>query len=531
MSPPRPPAPAALRSAAGNPTRAPCATCQQHRPAPNPPCDFSKIEIKCGHCLKYDQREIANVTFTFDPATGRLSHNLVRSPNRRRPFVTDRFEVLAGDKVTITVSGGPGFHPGHPLLTLTPPAVNGAPRVLRGTRHEVQVQYEPQWFENRIANLRRMPFVAGLRQFFFPRASPWALEIVACGARPANQKAFKRFTHTIAVYPKDTFKLALSLPSVKKREAARSGYTEGAVRGTTRSSGTSSGWGRTADSRSEETRETGSSYLYRQTESSANRRGGVTQTQTLATLRGRDLSRNHIEGGPAVGSVAGQTARSFQITHNGQDISSSFKIAEFIEFIADLRKQVLGLIEFFKALANRTPRIGWSVSVEVEVCSGSLEYEWGYKEWKKDHTVYKYYKIEVAVTVVTAKVELAFGLELLGAKAQVYGALSGELKISGAREADPDRTGPAATISAAPQVAGEIGVRGALGDWVEVVGKITAGFEGGTQIELAPFAWKAKIELSEGKGTFTARSKLLFSTTRSATLWAKRPIWERTLIG
>lgn len=530
-----PDAPAALRSNAGQPANAPCAVCQaRQRPNPTPPCDFDKVTISCKHCKVRDKREIESVEFALDPATGQRRNNLVRSPNPRRAFVQDRFEVLDGDTVKIAISGGPGFHVGqHPIVALDPPASVGPGRILRGPRHEVEVEYEPGWFQRRLADVPRLPFAAGIRQFFFPPPALWRLEITACGARPPDQRhAFQRFTHAIAVYPADTFKLALQLPSYLKRETASSTYREGAVQGADSREATTSGLRRTTDSRQEETRETRHSTMVRQTDTSGNRHGSVTQTQTLATLRGRDYESNVATAGDAPDSVAAATAKSLTITHNGRDWSQSFKVGEFIEFLANLRKQILDLIEFFKAIANRSPRIGWSFTFEVEFASGTLEYEWGYKEWKKDHTVYKYYKVELAITVVTVKKEIAFGISLLGAKAQVYGSVSAELKLSASREADPDATGPGATISAAPQVAGEIGVRGALGDWVEVVGRINFGFEGGTTFELAPFAWKVSFSLSEGKGTFTARSKLLFSTTRSATLWDKRPILEEyTILG
>ncbi|MCY1061593.1 hypothetical protein [Nannocystis sp. SCPEA4] len=525
------PAPSALRSNAGQPANAPCATCQRQRPPPNPPCDYDKVDIRCKHCKQYDQREIESVWFALDPANGQRSNNLVRSPNPRRPFVTDRFEVVAGDKVTIAVSGGPGFHPDHPAMTVTPPAVNGPPRVLRGTSHEIEVDYEPNWFRNRIADLDRLGFAAGLRQFFFPRHAAWQLEIVGCGARP-ERFAFGRFTHTIAVYPKDTFKLGLNFPSQRRIERADSRHYDGLVNDTSRTRTESRGYARTSDSVTEVTRETPNSFLYRHSETSANRNGAVTQTRTNATLNGRDLPEleRDSEGAAPRGAVA-STARSFTFTHNGQDWSQSFKVGEFIDFIGDLRRQIISLIEFFKALGRRMPRIGWSFTVELDFFSGSLEYEWGYKEWKKDHTVYPWYKVELALTIVQIKVEIALGAELLGAKAQIYGAITGEFKVTGTREAEPDANGPAATISAAPQIGGEIGVRGALGDWVEVVGRVNAGFEGKADVELAPFAVKLKLELSEGKGTFTARSRLFFSVTRSATLWPKRLIAEATPIG
>jgi hypothetical protein len=524
--------PAALRSNAGQPAGAPCATCQQGRPPPNPPCGYDKVEIKCKHCGVYDQREdFQRATFTLDTATGVPSTSLRPSPNRLREFFTDRFEVAGRDKVTLTVSGGPGFHPDHPAMTLTPPAVIGPPRVLRGPTHEVEVDYEPNWFENRLANLDRLGFSAGLRQFFFPRYAAWQLEILACGVRQAPH-AFGRFTHTIAVYPKDTFKLSLNLPAVRRTEMASSDdYREGPVRGSSRSVTNTSAYARTSDTTREETRETANSYMYRQTQTSASRHGAVTQTQTLATLHGRDYSGDRYSEGEAPASAGATAVRSFTFTHNGQDWSQSIKAAELIETIVDLRRQIMSLIELFRSLANRMPRIGWTFTVEAELLSGSLEYEWGYKEWKKDHTVFPWYKVEVALTVVSVKFELAYGLEMLGARAQIYGAITGESKLSAAREAEPDGDGPAATLSSGVQIGGELGIRGALGDWVEVVGRINAGFEGKDEIELAPFKLKTKLELSEGKGTFTARSRLLFSVTRNVTMWRKYGLIDRTIIG
>ena len=75
-------------------------------------------------------------------------------------------------------------------------------------------------------------------------------------------------------------------------------------------------------------------------------------------------------------------------------------------------------------------------------------------------------------------------------------------------------------------------MRGGLGDWIEVIGKVNAGFEGSTKFDLSPFKWTFKIELSEGKGTFVVRSKFGFSHETKKTLWDKRAILsERTIIG
>lgn len=528
---PRKTPPPALKSKAGQPANKPCATCQKQQPRKVPPCDFDKIEFSCKHCGVADKREIKSVAFWLDQGRGKIMTNQVHSPNKRNPRVTDRFEVIDADTITVKASGGPGYSPGHPALTVQPPANLGPAKVLRGPVHQVAVGYEPNWFRNRLANITRIGFFAGLRQFFFPPPAVWVFTMAACGARPAPQpKAFYSWKHKVAVYPPDIFKIGLSLPSVRKREKASSWGKEGKVAYDTNSSSDTRGLARTSQSTREEMRTSGNTELYRRTESVGNKHGTVTQTQQLGTIRGRDYSSDKYEASDAPDGRALATAKSFTFTRNGKDWTQSFKAAEFIEFLMNLRKQILGLIEFFKALANKMPKIGWTFSVEVEVFAGSLEYEWGYKEWPKNHTVYKYYKVEVALTLVSAKAEIAFGLELLSAKAQVYGAVTGELKLTFSREANPDRTGPAGTVSVPPSVGGEIGVRGALGDWVEVVGKVNAGFEGAATMELGPFSLKANFDLAPGKGTFTAKSKLFFSVTKSATLWEKRPIWSRTIL-
>ncbi len=443
------------------------------------PCDFDVVEVLCSHCGK--DRSIAGVKFKLD-AHGKPVGDHVRSPNKKRPFLPDRFEVIADDEVTVKVSGGPGYHDAkHPLLKLTPPAaVGGAPVIVRGeTSHKFKIAYTPGWFEQRLKAGHGLGFGGALKQLFFPAAVVYDLRIAACGSRKQGA-SFTALVHSIHAYPGDIFKIALSLPAVRKVEAQSFSGKEG------------------------------KSQVFEIDGSS---------TKGYKPAKGSD-------------GAALATAKSVEISRNNGDITNSFKVAEFIEFAAKLREKCMEVVDFIRAVANKSPKIGWSLSFSLELLSGSLEYSWGYKEWPKDHSVYRYWKLEAALTVISCKLELAFGAELLKARAQVYGALSADLKVTASKEANPDAVGLAASVSAALSPGGEIGVRGGLGDWIEVIGKVNAGFEGSTQIELSPFKWTFKVELSDGKGTFVVRSKLGLSYEGKATLWDKRDIVsERTIIG
>ena len=496
------------------------------------PCDFDVVEVLCKHCGK--ARKIAGVKFQLD-AQGKPAGDHVHSPNKKRPFLPDRFEVIADDDLTIKISGGPGYHDAkHPMLTLTPPAViGGAPVVVHGqTSHTFKIAYTHGWFEQRLKSSSGLGFGGALKQFFYPAPVVYDLRVAACGSRKTGA-TFAALAQSIHAYPGDIFKISLTLPSFKKVEKQSFSGKEGASRVQESSQTVSKGFEGSSHTKGDELRTGGPTQSYAIKEKVVNRHGGVEQTEKVT--QGADGNLTHSDdykAAKAGDSAALATTKSIKITRDDGDITSSFKIAEFIDLVADLRAKCMDVIDFIRALADKSPKIGWSLSFSLELLSGSLEYSWGYKEWPKDHTVYRYWKIEAALTVISCKLEVAFGAQLLKDKAQIYGSVTADLKVKASKEANPDAVGLAASVSAALTPGGEIGVRGGLGDWIEVIGKVNAGFEGSTKIDLSPFKWTFKIELSEGKGTFVARSKLGLSYEGKATLWDKRDILsERTIIG
>jgi uncharacterized Zn-binding protein involved in type VI secretion len=496
------------------------------------PCDFDVVDIKCKHCGKED-RPIAGVKFKLD-AQGKPVGDHVKSPNKKRPFLPDRFEVIADDEVTIQISGGPGYHDGkHPTITLTPPAaIGGAPVVVHGaTSHDFKIAYTSGWFEQRMKGATGLGFGGAVKQLFFPPPVAYGLRVAACGSRKQGA-TFAALSQSIYAYPGDIFKISLSLPAFKKTERQSFSGKEGASKVTESSETISKGYHGTSQSKGEESRLGGPTQSLGVKETYTDVHGGLEHSQKLTqTPDGKLAYTNDLVASKAGDSWHKATAKSIEITRNNGSITNSFKIAEFIDFIADLRAKCMDVIDFIRGIADSSPKIGWSLSFSVELLSGSLEYSWGYKEWK-DHTVYRYWKFEAALTVFSGKAEVAFGLEVLKCKAQVYGSLSCDLKVTASKEANPDQVGLAASVSAAAAPGGEIGVRGALGDWLEVIGKVTAGVEGSTKIELSPFKWTVKIELSDGKGTFVAKSKLGLSYEGKKTLWTRRDILsEKTIIG
>lgn len=525
--------PAAVRSQAGQPAGTPCATCKAKQQAkPAPPCDFDKIEVKCKHCGKPDKRDIKSVIFALNAATGARTNNLQRSPNPRRALITRRFEVAGDDEVTITLAGGPGYHGAqHPMMMLTGPA-GVAPVVVRGrTQHVFKLVYAHGWVDRALAATRSRDVFAGLRELLAPPPSDYRLDVLTCGARP-QPHVFRRFEYGLIVYPPDTFKIAIALPSWKKVERKSSTSISRDGRRDESSRSTAYGLSGRETARSESTYDSQRGYVVRQTDTQADRSGGTQRTQTLAESRGGSFSHKDRTGkADATDGLAKSTGKTLTVTHDSKDISSSLKVVEFVEFIADLRANVMKFWDFLQSLTKKAPKIGWSLSLELEFLSGSFEYEWGYREWK-DHSVYQYWKAEAALTIASIRAEIAFGLTVLGVNIQVFGAFVAELKVSGAKEADPDRTGPALTFSQTVNPGLEVGVRGALGDWVKVIGKIAGNLDIANKMELAPFKWTVKIDLAEGKGTLTLTSKFGFNRTSSASLWDKYPILpEKTVIG
>ena len=71
------------------------------------------------------------------------------------------------------------------------------------------------------------------------------------------------------------------------------------------------------------------------------------------------------------------------------------------------KKQIEEIMKFIK---DFQPGIGWKFVFEVEFFSGELAYEFGFKE-REDHTGYRYWKIEVGMTLFALKLQLQLFVE------------------------------------------------------------------------------------------------------------------------
>jgi hypothetical protein len=526
-------------SGPGQPVGSPCATCQARQPPPQPrtpvPCDFDAVQLICKHCGTED-REIQSFEFKLQGRA--ITHNLRRSPNRARPLIESTFDVIHDDDITVKIVGGPGPCGAHMALVICPPS--GPAQSLVGQReHKFKAQYPNDWVERNLANARGRPFLPAIRAFFYPPPVSYAVDVFSCARREGGlilaAATFGHYSKRIDVYPSDIFGIALKVPSFKK--ITRDGSTDvtmfGAAQITERSGRTVERGFAGQSRRVEES----TSYGERPTtvsrsETLQDRRGTLEERQTLTEQPGGGTGHTNDLTGTNDG-MAHPLRRpgALTITHNRGDITNRFQLVAWIDGILGFLDAIKALIDGLKQLMSAA-QVGWGFSLEIEFLSGELKVEWGWKEWKKDHQIYRYWKVGGSITVFDVRAEINFGIKILKAEARIFGALTGNLKIASELQANPDDPRAPPEVTATGAAGGEIGVRGALGDWVKVEGKITAGIEGESKFTFAPFKWTMQAYRAKGEGTFTVQCKFWWDYTRTAQLWARAPIGsEKVLIG
>lgn len=514
---------------------------QKPKPPPPQPCDINEIKIKCKHCGVYDKREdFKEGVIHIDPAQKKIFWSYPIPKNRnRRPYKRDVFEVTANsgagftDEITLNITRGPCHHPGvHPRVAITPPREIGGPVLVRQGVTEVKfnVNYPNDWFTRNLAAARAKSGLGAISAFFYPPPVTYSLLVQSCGVRIAPS-FWGSFNHTIAVYPNDLFKFTLSIPPRRKREVAHSGTAE---RGGARMRGSSSTVVRGRDERTlaeTSTRGQGRPTSLQFNETVRDGRGGVKQSDVLTERAGGGTDhQTYMFDAGATDPAAMEALKSITFTHNGQSIAHNFKFIAFIEKIIKFKKMVDDFVDFIQTAAASLPQVGWRVSWSYDIFSGSFEAEWGWKEWSKDNTVYPYWKVSIGLTLVSARFEISLGASIFGAKAEIFGAITIEAKVAANGEADPDRKMlPSFTATVTPM--GELGARGALGDLVELEGKLAAGVEGEIKLELKPWKLDIKIDICAAKGTFTVCALWkLWTRHKEKELWPKQKWKEWALI-
>src|SRR5690606_2967180 len=162
---------------------------------------------------------------------------------------------------------------------------------------------------------------------------------------------------------------------------------------------------------------------------------------------------------------------SVKLTRNGGDLKATATLGQIVKALVTVQNQIQSVMNFIK---NFQPQVGWKFTFTIGFFTGDLALEWGAKE-AKDHTVFRWWKFEAALTLISLELEASFGIDfrvwkVFTVSALIFGKVSGEAKLEASAEATPEKPDWEAKVSAG--LNGELGIKAALGaDWVAAKGK------------------------------------------------------------
>ena len=419
----------------------PCFNCPKAKSSPKKqPCDFDRVTLKCSH-NPADAEDAASqrkkgVVLSRHKGLYRHDAAVVRG-GASSPLLI--FNVVAAkhpggflDLIRMVIGGGPGYHcsNGHPHVFVRN---RGKVKVHKGLKNVVDYGYRA----GRPPDLNQSPWTI-LRRSFHPPINEYAVRIVACGIRPAGYPVRTLYFH-VRVFPADRYKIELTIPAAKKQAYAIGGGSE--IR-------KASEWktkGLRGQRYKERSVESGSpaagrsrSNVVRRTRSRDNQQSAVVVTQTR-TRSGRQMSRaathsldfqrqgnvyqldherQRIEGGP-------EDRRPFSFTVNNGEAETSYAASQLLNNIVQFKRTIQAIKDFVQ---NFQPQIGWKFTWELEFLAGTIAAEWGYKE-DIDHTVFLWGKLTAELTVLSAVVDISFGIELWAVTLKVGGSITGTIKF------------------------------------------------------------------------------------------------------
>ncbi|MCA9639216.1 MAG: hypothetical protein KC492_00945 [Myxococcales bacterium] len=503
------------------------------------PCDFETIALKCSHCPDSEgKRKLSQIDFKKQ---GAVTTNTFKQPpsGSKRKFI-DRLQVVANhedkgaDDITIELAGGPGYTCGHahPHIDILDQATG------KWEHHQGETNVT---FKAKCKKLPPPPSayqnpLSLIRYYFFPQQvlNNYRVDIESCGLKDDMSRGFGRLTQTIDVFPSDTYKISLSIPSLKKLSYTKSkAQLLGDKKGTTLSS----------------TETENSSPLLRKSEttsSSESSSGDKIETEkTYAVKEGRDglqetvkesldkdnnySSSTELKKVDPVDHPVRDMAASFTFERNGKDVKGSETIGQFINALVNIQNEIQSVMNFIN---DFQPQVGWKFIFELELFKGDLSYEWGFKEWE-DQSVYKWWKFEIGMTLFAVKLEVSFGASFkvagVGITAVIFGNVSVDCRISASKEASPDKPEPwQSKLAAEPK--GELGIRSALGaDWVKAEGKLTCGFPFEAVCVASndePFHIDWKLEFTGVKAVVTGHVKFVGSISKEWTVMQPKKNWK-----
>ncbi|MEZ4369211.1 MAG: hypothetical protein R3B07_00240 [Polyangiaceae bacterium] len=513
---------------------------REQPPAPEThPCDFETIAIKCSHCPDSDgKRKLDKIEFKRQGSTTTNTYKQPPSGSKRK-FV-ERLQVVANhedkgaDDITIELTGGPGYTCGHqhPHIDILDESTGKWEHHQGETNVTFKAKCKalptpPEAYQNPLSLIR---------YYFFPTQTKnsYRVDIESCGFKDDMSRGFGRLMQTVDVYPSDTYKVSLSIPSLKKLSYTKSkAQLLGDKAGTTvtetekensspllRKSETTS----TSESLSGDKLESERSYAVKEG------KDGLKETVKESLDKDNNYSKStSLKKVDPVDHPVRDMAASFTFERNGKDVKGSETIGQFINALVNIQNEIQSVMNFIN---DFQPQVGWKFIFELELFKGDLSYEWGFKEWE-DQAVYKWWKFEIGMTLFAVKLEVSFGASFkvagIGITAVIFGNVSVDCRISASKEAAPDKPEPwESKLAAEPK--GELGIRSALGaDWVKAEGKLTCGFPFEAVCVAShdePFHIDWKLEFTGVKAVVTGHVKFVGSISKEWTVMQPKKNWK-----
>ncbi len=378
--------------------------------------------------------------FSYD---GQHQDNLKKGPGITTSIqVTAGYTSLGADKINVVIAGGPGYgcSKTHPLIVLTDCSDPEAAAVKKEGELAVELPVQSKLLDMREINWLSL---AGVIEFFwFPPAGTrtYRLEVASCGVLADQSPGFRKLSRKVEVFSNAIHKLTFELPPGIAKE---------------------------------------------------NKEG------PLFNLEDKKAETIY-QGANVPTAVATEALKSFTFTRDGEDLSAKLKVGAIIDRILKVRSAITSVMDGIDGLT-----VGFKPVCEIEFLSGSLSIQWGAKEWK-DQRVYKFWKVEAALTLIKATIGVKFGVQAFESHwyevtLLAEGTITGEVPFSISSEADPDKAA-GLTVGISGKIEGVISLTGQLGDrWLYVKGEANASITAGAEFKIFdddPFALNIKLDWS-----------------------------------
>lgn len=425
-------------------------------PAQVTPCDFETIAVKCKHCGK--DRDLAAFEYTY---SGQIEDNLPRpEPPSKRTF-TPNIQLVAGederraDTLEVELSGGPGYGCGksHPTITLTD---RDSGEIVKQEQGATKLSQPLTSKKLELPALAHMSPGAIIAYFYFsPKTTKrYVLEVASCGVLADQSPGFRKLSRQVDVFSSDKYKFSLSIPTLANRE-----YKAGPLNAKPPP----------PNAQPDEDYDDGLGW-------------------DEGLKDGSDWFEENEAGEAPVNVPIAETGAKVKLTRNSEDIKATAKLGEIVQAFVNIQNEIQSVMNFIK---DFQPQVGWKFTFNIGFFTGDLAFEWAAKE-AKDHSVFRWWKFEAGLSLVTIELEASFGVDfrVWWARMTVLfsGKVSGEAKLNASCEATPDE--PEWSTTLVVEIKGELSIKGALGaDWVAAEGKLELGF---------PFEATPKIDQDEG---------------------------------